>query len=450
MVENFEILTRIFEQPFQQLKVKDIRLAERALLVLESLWDAPFVAAVAQWERAARAFEVLSHKQDQALAGDQEKALISRDLDAINRQLDPWNQLSIHQQKEFLHHGQLAKVFEEQGLAQKEDAVLKRFRRYQDLIDLMPYADQVCHISEALEHYENHSKYALKIEELEHKIKDAEERLVTVGRGFKLSLLSCVFLVTVPLCVPFAISLWRRKKDIRKRLADLQELARQENRKLQLAEEGSLAYQEIFELLGPTPLPKLLGILEEVGALKNEFQLNEKTSSLAVHLVLFLHTQRFVLEKLFGPLPSDPGLTIVWFHQNMVHLEKLQKKYQQTSEQLEKMIQKQLQCLKGYSLEMIQQHLKVLEDILKHVFPFHEKDRHDLFNHEAMKLCLSLPSYLSTSRNFLSVLTNGYSLSLSAWQAHYCQLKSHCNLLNSLVSYSFCIEKDLASKRKIL
>ncbi|MFZ9520148.1 MAG: hypothetical protein ACO3A4_06685 [Silvanigrellaceae bacterium] len=307
------VLAATFSQQPTAMRAAQIRRAERALVAMEEFARGPLTEEAGQWLRAKDAYRVLHERLVDFERHKHSIETLQSEIDDLTKTLRLWNGLQEAERQKFQQNHARARQFVEQNLGLAESHILHKYSRYKALNRLMPYADNAEHLCDSIFHFQNRVRYEENIQKIEQRRENALERLASVKRGFNLALIMCILIVSLPLCVPVAFSLWNRKREIEHQLANMLESQRREERRLQIADEGVIAAEEIREILGEVPLDTVRRTLEELRELRSEFQRVDKNPSVTAALVSFMDLYKPRLRELFGEVPDDMAVAFSWF-----------------------------------------------------------------------------------------------------------------------------------------
>ena len=407
------VLAVTFAQAPQAIRAVHIRRAERSLMVLEEFSRSAVPDEAQQWLRAKDAYVVLSQRTAQFDALQAEMKRQQCEIDDLSNTLRLWNALQDAERQKFLLNHQRAKQFVEQNLAHAESHILHKYSRYKTLNRLLPYADNAEHLCDAIFHFQNRERYEENIQRIEQRKENALERLASVRRGFNLALLICVLVVSIPLCAPVAFSLWNRRREIENQLANMAESHRREERRLQIADEGVIAAEEIKEILGDVPLETVRRTLEELRELRSEFQRAEKNPSVTAALVSFIDLYKPRLRELFGELPEDMRLTFSWFKAEVDRLLNVEAERAVLISTMEASQGRLRRLLKGHNEAILRESHTRIKKIIDENFTIEiEMD----YKIELAKQMSRLPSLLQDVRVLLSQLSYSQVIDSRVWQ----------------------------------
>jgi len=281
---------------------------------------------------------------------------------------------------------------------------------------LLPYADNAEHLCDAIFHFQNRLKYEENIQKIEHRRENALERLASVKRGFNLALFMCIFLVTLPLCLPVAFSLWNRRREIENQLANMSESQKREERRLQIADEGVIASEEIKDILGEVPLETVRRTLEELRELRSEFQRVDKNPSVTASLVSFIDLYKPRLKELFGEVPEDMAKAFVWFREEVERVLNVEAERGRLVAKLEESNSSIRKLLKGHGEVILRDSFIRVKAIVEDNFVV-ELDEN--YKAELAENICKFPSLLQTARVLLSQVSHGQIVDLVVWKDVY-------------------------------
>lgn len=410
------VLSATYAQTPASLRAVHIRRAERSLVALEDYVRGPIPDEAQQWLRAKDAYKILQQRlaDFELLKVDMDSQ--QAEIDDLTETLRLWNSLHEAERQKFMQNHRRAKQFVEQNLAVAESHILHKYARYKALNRLLPYADNAEHLCDAIFHFQNRFKYEENIQKIEQKRENALERLASVKRGFNLALFLCVLIVSLPLCVPVAFSLWNRRREIEHQLANMLESQRREERRLQIADEGVIASEEIKDILGEVPLETIRRTLEELRELRSEFQRVDKNPSVTASLVLFIDLYKPRLKELFGDVPDEMSKAFVWYKDEVDRVLNVEA---ERARLMDKLNEKRLalkKLLKGHNEQILRDSFERIQSIVESNFNVQlgEDYKADLAQH-----MIRLRSLLQSARVLLSQISHGQLIEPSVWKDVY-------------------------------
>lgn len=430
VADQLNVLAGTLQSPARALKAQSIRKAEKALVGLEAFFTIELTQEARQWLKAGESLKVLEERLAQLEAMESEMTSLDERRGKLMEAMDSWARLSESERARIQHQARLIGSHTLEGLERTEGHILNRFQRYNALRALLPYADNAEYLCDAIFHYENRQKYEDNLQRLEEKKEQALERHRSVRRGFFLALGLCALIVTIPLCAPFAFSLWSRLKEIEQQIANMDETRRREKRRLQAADEGVVASQDIREVLGNVSLEHVRRTLAEVRELRGEFQRSEQNSSVTAGFLAFLDLYRGKLEMLFGTVPQEPSETFAWFTSRVNEMHNIENELGQLNTSREQLTSRSRELVKGYSAEILRSSIARLRAMRVGVFRLGS----DLDVETKLLLagvCQALPETLKHAREALGLVSHGYNVDESYWRRLHFELASLSNTLNA-------------------
>lgn len=407
------VLAATSSQEPRELRAVHIRRAERSLMVLEDFARSTIPNEARQWLQAKDAYKVLSGRLAAVELLQSDMSRLQDEIDDLSNTLRLWNVLQDAERQKFLLNHQRAKQFIDQNLAHAESHILHKYSRYKTLNRLLPYADNAEHLCDAIFHFQNRERYEENIQRVEQRRENALERMASVKRGFNLALFLCLLIVSIPLCAPVAFSLWNRKREIENQLANMAELRRREERRLQIADEGVIAAEEIKEILGDAPLETVRRTLEELRELRSEFQRADKNPSVTAGLVSFVDLYKPRLKELFGALPDDMSGTFSWFKQEVDRLLNVEAERAGLVAKLQDSKDKLSRLMKGHNEVILRDSFTRVKAIIDE--NFNVELEHD-YKAELAKNIIKLPDLLRDVRVLLSQISYGQLVDLGVWR----------------------------------
>lgn len=405
-------LATLYAQQPNTIRAVHIRRAERSLVALEEFVRGHLPLEAQQWLKAKDAFKILEQKQSAVEELQASIASQQAEIDDLTNTLRLWNGLQDAERLKLVQNHARAKQFVDQNLAHAEAHILHKYSRYKTLNRLLPYADNAEHLCDAIFHFQNRQRYEENIQKIEQRRENALERLASVKRGFNLALFLCALIVTLPLCVPVAYSLWNRKRDIEHQIANMIESQKREERRLQIADEGVIASEEIKEILGDVPLDVVRRTLEELRELRSEFQRVEKNPSTTAALVSFVDLYKPRLRSLFGDVPDDMAKVFPWFKDEVDRVLNVEAERGRLLKRLDDTKNEMKRLLKGHTEFILRDSFNRMKAIVETNFSIEieESLKVDLAQHVGR-----LPDLLRTARVLLSNVSHGMSIDGSIW-----------------------------------
>ena len=443
VADQLILLAGTFQIKPHYLRAKQIRQADKSLIAVDAFFSQELASEAKQWSESIEGLSVLRKK----LASVEEKQNEIEELDirinTLNKTTLPWISLEDSERQKIIQNAKRAQDFINNHLEKTEAHIIHRYNRFSALKELSPYADNVNYLCEAVFHYENREKYEANIEKVEKKNLGAKERLKTVNRGFWLAVIFCIFIVTIPICFLFALSLWKRKKEIENQIANAEETLRRENKRLIAAEEGSVVAQDIRSLLGEISLEQIRDTLAEVRDLRAEFQGPERTTSSTAILLSFIDLHKIKLCELFGDIPENPIKTFKWLSDYVT-------KYQNTETTIKNLIarknevtQQQKQLTKGYSSEILINSIKKLELVVESTmrFPFDQENKSYFSD-----ICKNIPPLLSQVKEVLFFVSRSHPIDVQYWNMLRIKIQGFSNIMSLCVLDAEIANMDSANE----
>lgn len=429
--DHLATLAGVFQTNPADLKAQAIRKADKSLVALEALFSAELIQSASQWLKARESKAVLQKRLESLVNLKKEIESYESKVTALKDQMIKWSEMGSSDKNDILQKAAIAKQYLHNKNEIAEAHILHKFRRFNALKNLVPYSDNVDLLCESIHHYQNREKYEENIQKLHAKIDQGQVRLHSVKRGFVLAIIFCIFLVTIPLCGPFAYSLWVRRREIELQISNSQESLRREERRLEAADEGVIAQQEIKTILGDLPLEQIRNILNEVRDLRAEFNahIGAQTNP-TVQLLMFLETYQEKIVAVFGAIPLDPIEAFRWLVSVTEDTQQNENKLASLESELN-VIQSKLKSLtKGHSQQILQDALNRLADIEVSSFlvPFEESLKIDF-----AKVIQSCQNTLHSARELLWMICNGQSVDLHYWSQVQTNIESMSNTFNACV-----------------
>lgn len=430
LADNISLLAGTFQTKPFYLRAKQIRQADKALISGDAFFSPKLSQEATQWKSAQEGLAVLQKKLHLLQEKQNEIDELEKKIHAFRVTTKAWFELEESERLKVIQNAKRSNNFIANQEDKLEKHILHRYKRFTALKDLIPYSENASYLCEAIFHYENREKYESNIVKLEEKIAKATEKLKTVKRGFWIAVLFCIFVMTIPICFPFAISLWRRKREIEGQIANTDEILRRENKRLVSADEGYAASQEIRDILGNVSLELIREILIEVKELRSEFLGPDRTASSTALLLNFMDTYRPKLSEIFGEVPVDTVESFYWLSEHVNKYQNTETHIFELEEWKNKLIAQQKQLIKGYSKEMLVASIEKLQNIVDTTFavPF-ENENKSFF----VDACVDLPQILSQIREVLFYVSRNHPVDLSYWDNLKMKIQSFSNTVSLCV-----------------
>lgn len=430
LADQLSLLANAFQvKPFH-LRAKQIRQADKALISADAVFTPALQLEAKQWKEAMVGLRVLGQKLEALDAKHRELRDIEEQIAQLKSSTRAWVILEDSERQSIIQNAQKAQAFITGQNDQTEAHILHRYNRFSALKDLVSYADNASYLCEAISHHENRSKYEAHIVKTEEKIALSQERLKTIRRGIGLALVLCVFLVTLPICIPILASLWKRKREVEMQMENSQEVLKRENKRLKSSLEGEIIATEIKKNLGDISLEQIRNTLTEVRELRSEFHGAERTASSTAALLSFLELNRAKLANLFGPVPENPLESFRWLAQKVSEFQEAEARIFRLEERHNAFSSLQKQIVKGYSREVLLTSMEKLHMIVeaKLDFPF-ERENKSFF----AELCLNIPAILHQMREALYYVSRNHAVDINYWNYLKTQILSFSNTLSLCV-----------------
>ena len=378
--DQFLLLAGTFQTKPFYLRAKQIRQADKALISTNAFFSEKLRQEAIQWRNAHNGLSVLEKKLIYLEKMEKQIVELDEKIDSLQNTTRTWFNLEDEERFKIIQNAKRAQYFISNQNDQLEAHTIQRYKRFLTLKDLVPYSENSGYLCEAIFHDENREKYERNSEKLEEKIKKSKIRLKTVKRGFWIAIFFCLLIMTIPICFPFSISLWKRKREIEAQITNNEETLRRENKRLVAADEGALIAQEMKEILGNVSLEHIRDLLMEVKELRSEFLGLNKTASSTALLLNFLETKKDDLIKVFGEIPSTIIESIHWFLKSVNQYQNTEAIILDLEEQKNKLKSQKNQFLKGYSKEILENSIDNLNGVKMSLFHFPFEIRLQMLN----------------------------------------------------------------------
>ncbi|MGY3802759.1 hypothetical protein ACWNT8_01645 [Pigmentibacter ruber] len=430
IADQLILLSGTFQIKPHYLRAKQIRQADKSLVAVDAFFSQDLASEAKQWKESIEGLTILRKKLQSVEEKQNEIEELQARIASLTKNIQPWIALEETERQKIIQNAKRAQDFISNNLEKTEAHIIHRYNRFSALKDLSPYADNANYLCEAVFHFENREKYELNIDKVEKKKIAATERLKTVNRGFWLAIIFCIFIITIPICSLFALSLWKRKKDIENQIVNAEEILRRENKRLISAEEGSVVAQDIRSILGEISLEQIRDTLAEVRDLRAEFQGPERTTSSTAILLSFIDLHKIKLEELFGNIPENPIKTFKWLADFVSKYQNMEVNINQLEIRKDEVINQQKQLTKGYSPEILINSIKKLELVIFNTmqFPFTD-DNKDFF----AELCIKIPPVLSQIREVLFFVSRSHPIDPQYWNNLKLKIQGFSNTMSLCV-----------------
>lgn len=428
--EHFVGLSSILDHQVGQLRAVHFRQAERNLTHLKHVFTAERAHEAENWLHISRSVQAMQSTLEQTEALKLQTRSLEMRMIELEAQLAPWKATEPKDKEAWNTLAQVARQYLDDPQRELEDKARERFSLYQQLKDLVVYAEEVDHLCSALKHYSKRDGYLEEKELLEKRILSAEMRLKSVKRGFFLSLILCGLIVTLPLCLPFAISLWNRIREIEKQLSQFTEERKRVLRRLDLAAEGVVAAEDITAVLGERSLSDIRNVLEEVKSLHREFGTNNPRATVLVRAITLEAEHRESLESVFGPPPAEFRTRLSWIIRNIEKKKRQINEIVQTASEILKAREKLKKILRGYNEDILIDTIERMHDRMNQIAD--SKWTPDLLE-RLMPLCTQGPLLVERVRSLLSQVSYGRCVAESDWLRLGLEVKSTSTTLNALL-----------------
>lgn len=437
--DHLAVLAGVFQTHPAELKAQAIRRADKCLVALEAFFTTDIYHEANMWLKATESIQVIEGRMAQLEKVKLAIAILNQKQSDLKNTVSKWAQVDATDRQLIMTKANATKIYLNSRQDVSEAHVLHKYRRYNALRNLLPYADNVDLLCESIHHYQNRERYEESIQKHKAKIETADERLRSVKRGFILALCFCIFLVTIPLCGPFAYSLWVRRREIESQISNARESIRREERRLEAADEGVIAQQEIKTILGDLPLEQIRNILNEVRDLRAEFNAHGSNQSAATASLLnFFESYKDKLTDLFGPVPSDPIDSFKWLVEVTADTQQNEAKLQVLDRDMQEQLALQAKITRGHNISILYDALNRLKQTESDVFAIPIEE--GLKRNFADLVCTG-QKHLQTAREMLWLICNAQPVDISRWEQTRTQIESMSNTFNACI-VSAEIEKN--------
>ncbi len=437
MADALSTVAQVLETNPFYLRSKQIRQVDKALLAVENLTPHSLIKEGKLWKESFEGKQVLENRLVSIDNTQQKIDLVEKQIYALQQETRCWYGLEDEIRTSIIQHAKSAEKFlQNQGEIAEAD-VIQRYNRTLELKEFLQYADKSSYLCDAIYHFTQKERYNLNLEKLNQRINAVYTRIKTIANGFYVALTLSVFVATIPICVPFSITLWNRKQKLKSHLIVYEDLQRKEHKRLALADEGETTIKEIQAIAGELSPEKINELLVEIKELKEEFYDSERFLSVCAMILSFIDTNQNTLVQIFGEIPQSPHDRFAWilkqtnhFQQNYHELEELQSKKHDLA--LEKK-----QAARGYDRTILTEGITQLTESMKSLFYLPIADEHKTI---FVEMCIQLPEMIKKVRETLYFANQNLEVNLDDWNTAKSFLKQYSHNLALYV-----IDKEIES-----
>ncbi len=434
--EHLLALASVLGYPMSQLRANHFRAAERALTHLRHFFTPERALTAREWQSASQAGAKLRERLERFEKFEAFRVQREAELNQLESVLADWRALGAEDRTKLRRLLEHVRAFLDQPPSPADGAIIERHELYHQLKGLVVYAEQIDHLCAAVKHYARRDEYDAERKELETRIESAKLRERSVWRGFVLALCLCALIVTIPLCVPFAFSLWNRRREINTQHAQLIESRRRVLRKLELAAEGVVAAEDITAVLGERSLADVRSVLEDVARLHQEFTDPTESAPHLVRLLVLLDADQEVLVRACGNPPEVVASLrerLAWYARTCDVRMRQSQELLEAAASVVRESDAMKALLKGYNPQILRDTIARLEDRMEVMEAGPVARDRDLYASYA-RLCRTMPRSLDAAQTVLSRVSYGHDVTESDWTKAGLAIVSASNTLGALVA----------------
>lgn len=394
------------------LRSKQIRQVDKALLTLETFLSAKFIKDVRSWKESFDGLQILKKKLDLFDKNQERINSLELDIDILKKFLRPWYLLESAERDLLLQNAKKARTFLDSHADESEAPILARYNRLLELKHLHSYADDAPQICDAIFHHTNKERYTQNLSKLIDRIHLINTQIRTIKRGFGVALFACIFIATLPICLPFAFTLWQRQRRLEAHLDIYENLKQKEQNRLLLAEDGTKITLQIQEILGEISYDHIRHLLMEVKELKAEFYDPHRFLSVCAVILNYIDTSKDILLPIFGALPAHAHERFNWLVKNVGQYENAQKQLDLLQQQKHDVFLEKKQKTKGYERDILVSSMQQLDVSIKTLMDIPFCDEHKFLFYE---ICLAIPEHLKKIREIILHINQNYEVDLNIW-----------------------------------
>jgi len=413
--ENINVLKGVFQFDPKDVKTNMMRRAERSLALLESFFNSGMIKVGQEWVRTQKAQEVLAHKINIYNNLEEKIQEHSQQLSHLEELHRGWEKASPQKKQKILEFSKRCEGFQDNQMHIVDAHVLVKWERYQNLKVLEQLFLKKKHLLDSLYYYSNREKYEENLIKAKEKIQSAERRLASVSRGFLFALICCFLVITLPLCLPMTYSLWKRKKEISFQLSDLMEQKRRDQKRLELADEGVIALEEMQKLAGTqVDVTQAENLLREAEEISSEIGFFKEAGNETIVILSQCDSIREELRELIGEPPRSDLDLIAWTVVRTDEIQKLEKKVEFERSRIHYLKVKQSEGVKNRKPEELESSLL---DLIESLNQAPLKDVSPFCTQLGLTFCTELSELIKDVRGILSLVSYGYRVDGQVWQA---------------------------------
>lgn len=426
MADQLAIVAHILETNPFYLRSKQIRQVDKALGILENYLNPEFIKEAKFWKDSHEGLQVLKKKLESIDQTQLKIVSLEKEIDELKILTRPWYALEDTIRDLIIQQNKRAVEFLKNQGDITEASVIERYHRSIELQDLFVYADRAPHLCDAILHYTQKERYQQNLLKLRDRIDAANKQIKTIRRGFWMALVLCLFIATVPICLPFAITLWQRKQRLYNHLMIYEDLKNREQKRSELAEEGYSITHEIRAIVGDVSYEAIRNLLMEAKDLKSEFHDSNRFLSVCAVILNFIDGHKKILIPLFGNMPEHPKDRFLWLIKNVQKFENAHKKLESFEHLRRELYLRKKQITKGYERETLTSsitQLKIsMDSVMKVSLDISNKI---IFNDFSLKA----PESFKKIRETIFYVSQNYDVDLTTWNNLHIQIQDYARQL---------------------
>lgn len=406
------------------LRSKQIRQVDKALLALETFLSPKFIKDIRAWKESFEGLKILKGKLN-IFDQTQEKIVsLELEIDTLKKILRPWYLLDESVKDLLVQNSKKARAFLDNHGDKSEAPVLARYNRLLELTHLLPYADDAPQLCDAILHHMHKDRYAQNLSKILEKIELMNVQIKTVTRGFWVALCACIFVATLPICLPFSFTLWQRKRRLEAHINTYADLKQREQKRLALAEDGAQITEQIQSLIGNISYDQIRAILMEVKELKSEFYDPNRFLSVCAVILNYIDAEKEFLSDLFGVMPSQAHERFEWLAKNVEKYSHTQQQLDVLQQQKHEFFLQKKQKTKGYERDILVSGIEQLHASIQTFATIPLSEDHTATFYE---ICLLIPEELKKVREIIFHVNQNYDVDLNAWYVSQQRLQDFAN-----------------------
>lgn len=412
MADALSTVAQVLETSPFYLRSTQIRQVDKALHFIENLTPPSLIHEVKRWKESYSGKLVLQNKLNALDQAQKQIETMETQIEILQQETRCWYGLAEEKRLLIVENAKRAEDFLRNQGHETEADVIQRYNRSLELKQLLPYGEKAPYFCDAIYHYSQQEVYRENLNKLNQRIIDVQKRIKTIRNGFYLALFLCVFIATIPICIPFSITLWKKRHKLKSHLIVYEDLQRREHKRLESGREGEQILQEIAEIMGPLSEESIKELLMEAKELKEEFCNSERFLSVCAMILNYIDTHQEMLVELFGQIPQSPHDRFAWLSQNVRDFENKYQELEALQSQRHDLCLHKKQTTKGYDrnllIEGIEQLQKSLDSMLKTPIDTAHKPAF-------VEICLQLPEITKKIRETIYFISQNLEINSEDW-----------------------------------